>query len=64
LRRTNQLAEGVAHKNRARHLFAEQIAGMRQDGGHTCTHVVATDDGRVPDLNTSNIGDRVKRPGW
>jgi hypothetical protein len=43
--------------------FAEQIAGMRQDGSHTSAHVVATDDGRVPNLNASNIGDCIEQPG-
>ena len=38
LGRTSQLAEGVANENRARHLFAEQIAGMRQDGCHASAH--------------------------
>src|SRR2546426_1901140 len=63
LGRTSQLAEGVAHENRARHLFPEQIAGMRKDGGHASAHIRATDDGGVPDLNASDIGDRIKRPG-
>ena len=63
LGRTSQLAEGVANENRARHLFAEQIAGMRQDGCHASAHVVATGDGRLPDLNASNIGDRIQRAG-
>jgi hypothetical protein len=44
-------AEGVAYENRARHLFAEEVAGMGQDGGHASAHVVATDNGRVPDLD-------------
>src|SRR5438445_11590439 len=63
LGRTRQLAEGVTHENRSRHLLAEQIAGMRQDGGHASVHIVATDDGGVPDLNASNIGDCIERPG-
>src|SRR5205809_4496042 len=57
------LAEGVAHENCARYLFSEQIAGMWQDGGHARAHIAATDDSRLPDLNASNIGDRVERPG-
>jgi hypothetical protein len=35
---------------------------MRQDRGHASAHVVATDDGCVPDLNASDIGDRIERP--
>jgi hypothetical protein len=64
LGRTRQLAEGVAYEDRARNLFAEQIAGMRPDGGDTRAHVVATDDGRVPDFDAGNIGDRIERIPW
>jgi hypothetical protein len=59
LSRTGQLAEGVAHKNRAGYLFPEQIARMWQDRGHPRAHIASTDDGRMPDLNASNIGDRI-----
>src|SRR5712692_9027105 len=58
----SQLAEGVAHENRAGYLLAEQVAGMWQDGGHAGAHVAATDDGRVPDLDTSDVGDRIEPP--
>jgi hypothetical protein len=34
---------------------------MRQDGGHASANVVATDNGRVPDLDASDIGNRVER---
>jgi hypothetical protein len=61
LGRVNHLAEGVAYENRARHLFAEEVAGMGQDGGHASAHVVATDNGRVPDLNASGISDCIRR---
>ena len=63
LGRTSQLAEGVAHENCARYLFSEQIAGMWQDGGHARAHIAATDDGGVPDLDASNVGDRIEWPG-
>jgi len=36
---------------------------MRQDCGHTGADIVATDDGRVTNLNSSNICDRIQRPG-
>jgi len=59
-----QLSEAIAHKDCARYSFAVQIAGMRQDGGYSSAQVVATDDGRLPDLNASNIGDGIERPSW
>src|SRR5437899_7989023 len=46
----------------ARYLFAEHVSGMWQDGGHARAHIAATDDGLLPDLNASNIGDRIERP--
>jgi hypothetical protein len=33
---------------------------MRKDGGHASVHIVATGDGRVPDPDTSNIGDGIQ----
>src|SRR5215472_1369632 len=34
---------------------------MRPYGGHARVHVVVTDDGRLSDLNASNIGDRIEQ---
>jgi hypothetical protein len=56
-----QLSEAIAHEDCARYFFAVQVAGMRQDGSHSSVQVVATDDGRVPDPDTSHIGDRIQR---
>ena len=33
---------------------------MWKDGGHASANIVATDDGRVADLNASNIGNRIR----
>jgi len=63
LGRTSKLAEGVAHENSTRNFLAKKIAGMRQGGGHLGADVVAPDDGGVPNLQASNIGDRIERPG-
>ena len=63
LRRSRQLAERVAHEDRARHLFPKQIAAVRQDGRHPGAHGFGADDGRVADGNPRDIGDGIERPG-
>jgi hypothetical protein len=36
---------------------------MWQNGGHAGADVVAANNGRVPDFDTGNIGDRIERSG-
>jgi len=36
---------------------------MWQNGGHAGADVVAANNGRLPDLDIGNIGDRIERPG-
>jgi hypothetical protein len=58
---TGQLAEAVTHEDGAGHLLEEEIAGVRQDGGHAGAHGVAADDGRLADLDTGDVGDGIER---
>ena len=60
---TRQLSETIAHKNRTRHFLAIEIAGVGQYGGHAGADVIAPNDGRLPDFDAGNIGDRIQRPG-
>ena len=69
LRGAGQLAEGVADEDRAGHLFAEQIAGMRQDRRDAGANIVAANQRGVADADAGHVGDGVERParqraGW
>ena len=59
LRGAGELAEGVADEHGPGHLVPEQVAGVRQDGGHARAHAVALDDRRVADADAGDIGNRV-----
>ncbi|MNL46266.1 hypothetical protein D3C87_1689660 [compost metagenome] len=63
LRRTREFAETVEYGECCRHLVLKQIAGMRQDGGHTRARPLAFDAGHMANGNAHDIGDRVERTG-
>ena len=62
LRRSGELAEGVADKDRAGHLLTKEIPGVRKDRGHACPHGVSRHQSRVSDAHASDIRDGVERP--
>ena len=63
LSRPGELAEGVPDKDGAGHLLLEQIAAMREDGGHAGANVVAFDNGGLPDAHAGDVGNRIQRTG-
>ena len=64
LGRPGELPEAVGHVDRAGDLVLEQVAGMRQNGGHPGTHVVAVKQRHLANANPFDIGDAVVWPSW
>ena len=63
LRRSGELAEGVADKHRARHFVLEDVALMRHDDGHAGANAVTLVERQVTDGDAGDVGDRVLRSG-
>ena len=59
----DQLAEAVAHMDRGRHPFLEEVAGVRQDGGHSGADRVALAHRGVAHRDAGDVGDGVERAG-
>jgi hypothetical protein len=64
LSRAGQFSETTAHKDRARHFFAIEIARIWQHGAHTGADVVAAVNGGVSDFDAGDVGDGIARSGW
>jgi hypothetical protein len=59
----HQLAEPVPHLYCRRHPLVKEVAGMRNDGGDSCSHRISVAHRRLPHRHSRDVGNGIQRAG-